>query len=122
MRYFQSTTGILIKVGQNANENDQLVKTSHQDHVWCHLENGPSPHAVIEAASPDAQTLDEALQLVKHFSKGKGIQARMIISKIRDLQRDRQKPGLVRLKKAPTKWSIRTDVGVLMSLGIEPKA
>ena len=122
MRYFQSTTGVAIRVGENAIENDQLVKTAHQDHVWCHLENGSSPHAVIEATSPDAQTLDQALQLVKHFSKGKGIQARMIISKIRDLERDRQKPGLVRLKKAPKKRSIRTDVGVLRSLGIEVKA
>jgi predicted ribosome quality control (RQC) complex YloA/Tae2 family protein len=120
VREYISSTGVLIKVGENAKENDILVKSSHQDFVWCHLENQPSPHAVIEDASPDTQTIDEALQLVKYYSKARNCpQSRMITCKIRELARvDRARPGLVQLKRAPTKKSIRTDPPALRRLGI----
>jgi hypothetical protein len=122
VREYISSTGVLIKVGENAKENDNLVKSSHQDFLWCHLENQPSPHAVIEDPSPDAQTIDEALQLVKYHSKARNCpQSRMIMCKIRELIRvDRTRPGLVRLKQAPTKKSIRTDPPALGRLGVPP--
>lgn len=33
-----------IKIGRNAIENDNLVKTSHQNDFWFHLNNVPSCH------------------------------------------------------------------------------
>jgi predicted ribosome quality control (RQC) complex YloA/Tae2 family protein len=124
MREYLSSTGVVIKVGQNAQENDSLVKTSHQDYVWCHLENQPSPHAVIEDPNPDTSSINEALQLVKYFSRARSTQqARIIVCKIRDLIRvDQSHPGLVQLKKNPTKKSARTDISILRRFGIVPFA
>ena len=119
MRFFTSATGVGIKVGQNCNENDQLVKTSHQDFLWCHLESGPSAHAVIESTNPDPDTVHDALQLVKYFSKGKGIQSNMIMAKVRDVKPVKNKPGLVTLTRNVKKRPIRTDISTLRRLGIE---
>jgi hypothetical protein len=124
MREYISSTGTIIRLGENAHENDSLVKTSHQDFVWCHLENQPSPHAVIQDPNPDTASLNEALQLVKYFSRGRHAQqARMIVSKVRDLVRvDRTRPGLVQITRAPQKKSTRTDIPTLRSLGVIPVA
>lgn len=120
MREFVSSTGIVIKVGQNDKENDLLIKTSHQDHIWCHLENLPSPHAVIESPEPDPETVNEALQLVKYYSKAKETNnIRTIQSPVRELRRvSIKKPGLVELKKAPKKKNIKTDIASLNRLGV----
>lgn len=120
MRIYTTDSGLTIKVGENARENDVLIKTSHQDSVWCHLENTPSPHAVIESSCPDTDSLNTAYQLVKYFSKQRESQvSRMISTKIRNIVRvDREKPGLVVLKKSPTKRSIKSDVQCLKKLGL----
>jgi predicted ribosome quality control (RQC) complex YloA/Tae2 family protein len=120
MREFISSAGILIKLGENAKENDRLVKSSHQDFFWVHLENLPSGHAVIESPDPDPATINEAMQAVKYFSKARGnTEARMITAKIREVERvDRTRPGLVQLKKAPTKRVARTDHQALRRMGL----
>ena len=120
MRIYQSQSGITIKVGQNDRENDELIKTSNQDYIWVHLENQPSPHAVIESTSPDSSSINDALQLVKFFSKAKSSNSvNTISSKIRDVHRvdPKKHPGLVTLSKAPTKRSIKTNFGSLRKLG-----
>lgn len=119
MREFVSSKGLVILVGENAGNNDHLVKSSHQDHLWCHLDNMSSPHAVIKSAEPDKDSISEALQLVKHFSKAKGSQqATMIMCKIRQITRDRKHLGMVHLKQKPTKKSIRNDVNILAHFGL----
>lgn len=120
MRLFTSQSGITIKVGENANENDVLIKTSHQDSIWCHLDNFPSPHVVINDSNPDAETIRDAYQLVKYYSKYKDHpQLKIISTAIRNVKRiDPQKPGLVQLKISPTRKTIRTDFSTLKRLGI----
>ncbi|EAY01225.1 fibronectin/fibrinogen binding-related protein, putative [Trichomonas vaginalis G3] len=120
MRLFTSQTGLTIKVGENAKDNDKLIKTSHQDSLWCHLENLPSPHVVIDSSNPDTDTISDAYQLVKFFSKYKNSnQLRIISTKIRNVDRiDLSKPGLVHLKSSPNKKSIKTNVNTLRRLGL----
>lgn len=120
MRIFQSQTGIIIKVGQNDKENDELIKTSNQDYLWVHLDNQPSPHAVIESTSPDTDSINDALQLIKFYSKAKSANSVNTIStKIRNVRRvdPKKHPGLVTLSKAPNKRSIKTNFGSLKKLG-----
>ena len=120
MRIYTTDSGLTIKVGENARENDLLIKTSHQDAVWCHLENTPSPHAIIYSSNPDNDSLNAAYQLVKYFSKQRNARiSRMISTKVRNIVRvDRERPGLVELKKSPSKKSIKSDVSCLKRFGI----
>ena len=41
--------GIVIKLGRNAKENTELVKSSSPKHFWVHLDSFPSGHVVIES-------------------------------------------------------------------------
>jgi predicted ribosome quality control (RQC) complex YloA/Tae2 family protein len=36
-----------ILIGQNANENDQIIKMSNQNDIWFHFENISGPHIVL---------------------------------------------------------------------------
>ena len=120
MRIYQSQTGIVIKVGQNDRENDELIKTENQDYVWCHLDNQPSPHAVIESTEPDNVSINDAFQLVKYYSKAKKAKnVNGIYAKIRDVHRvdPKNHPGLVTLRKSPTKRSVKTNVCSLHKIG-----
>ena len=119
MRIFQSQTGIVIKVGQNAQENDELVKSENQNYLWCHLDNQPSPHAVIQSSDPDTASINLALQLVKFYSKAKNArQAKLIMTPIQNLHRvvPKRHPGLVTLKRPPTKKTITTNYSDLNKL------
>lgn len=120
MRIFESQSGIVIKIGQNDRENDELIKNADQDYLWCHLDNGPSPHAIIESTEPDNISINDALQLVKYYSKAKSTNSvNVIYTKIRNVQRvdPKKHPGLVTLTKAPKKKSIKTNFGSLRKLG-----
>ena len=43
----QEYEGYNIKIGTNANENDQLVKQSNPEDTWVHISEYPSAHGVI---------------------------------------------------------------------------
>lgn len=120
MRIYQSQSGVTIKIGQNDKENDELIKTSNQDYIWVHLDNQPSPHAVIESTSPDNESINDALQLIKFYSKAKSANSvNTISSKIRNVRRvdPKKHPGLVTLSKPPSKKSIKTNYGTLRKFG-----
>ena len=44
----QTFKGYTILIGQNAEENDTLVKNSNLDDYWLHLSDYPSPHVIIQ--------------------------------------------------------------------------
>lgn len=120
MRIFESQSGIVIKVGQNDKENDELIKSADQDYVWCHLDNQPSAHAVIESTDPDIASINDAFQLIKYYSKAKTANnVNGIYTKIRNVQRvdPKNHPGLVTLSKAPKKKTIKTNFGALRKMG-----
>lgn len=78
MRSVESSDGLVISVGENATENQNLCKRARQNDLWFHLEGQSSPHAILSAregrAMTDAnvrQSIHEASQLVKYFSSAR---------------------------------------------------
>jgi len=120
MRLFLTPSHVEIRVGENAKDNDIIIKQSHQDYLWCHLENSPSPHVVICSREPDPDSIMYACQLVKYYSKfSESGQVNIILSKIRDISRvDPNTPGLVELKKKPIRKTVRTQLPALRDLGL----
>lgn len=60
---------ITIRMGQNAIENDQLVKDSLQTSMWLHLDSFPSAHVVIQDDNPTKRVIKFAAQKLKEHSK-----------------------------------------------------
>lgn len=119
VKSFTSSTGITIKIGERDVENDQLIKNAQQNYIWCHLDNMSSPHAIIECPDPDPATLNDALQLVKYYSKGKNAKnLNVIYTEIKNVAMDFHKAGLVHLRKEPCKKGIRTDYSCLRKYGL----
>ena len=61
----------IIKLGQNAEENTDLVKNSNCNFYWVHLDAFPSGHAVIESESPNKNVIYEACQFCLENTKYK---------------------------------------------------
>lgn len=119
VRSFISQSGISIRIGESDRENDALIKSAHQNYVWCHLQNAPSPHAIIESPEPDPQTLNLAMQLVKYFSKQrKSVSSNMIYTEVKNVYQDSNKAGLVHLKKKPCTKTIKTNNSSLREFGL----
>ena len=64
---------VTIKLGQNANENQQLWYSANPKHIWIHLSSFPSSHVIIEDENPDKQLIDFAAKLCKMNSKYKNL-------------------------------------------------
>ena len=47
MYSYRSLDGILIKVGENAKENDALTESSYPNEWWLHADGGAGSHVVI---------------------------------------------------------------------------
>lgn len=65
----------IIRIGRNADENDQLLRSSPKDSLWFHLEGMPSPHGILFNADNEysEDSIQRCSSLVKNFSKGKNI-------------------------------------------------
>lgn len=69
---FLSSNNILITVGRNNIQNDQLtLKVAKKNFIWLHVKNIPGSHVIISDSTPDDQTLLEAAQLAAFYSKAK---------------------------------------------------
>lgn len=65
-----------ILIGQNKDENDQIIKQSQQYDIWFHLSNLPSCHVVLFTQNKkiDKKTLRYCAELVKENTKYKNLQ------------------------------------------------
>ncbi len=90
---------ITIKMGQNARENDRLVKESLQTSIWLHLDNFPSAHVVIQNDNPSKAVIKYAAQQLKDYSKY-NFNVKVNYISIRYVKRT-DKAGLVQLTKSP---------------------
>ncbi len=59
----------IIKVGQSAQENWDLIDNSNQNYIWLHLNSFPSCHIVIEDENPTTELLLEGARLCKDNTK-----------------------------------------------------
>jgi predicted ribosome quality control (RQC) complex YloA/Tae2 family protein len=125
-----------IYVGETADENDELVTRSDAHDVWFHLDDHPSPHAVLKVVSftsypnptdtvalpacdgpnvrqvVDGTTQDSiaaAAFLVKHFSKLKTARAATVIyTPIANVSKTGcPRAGMVSIKGSPRRLVVR---------------
>lgn len=71
---FQSSSGMLIRVGRNNTQNDLLtLKSSYKSDMWLHTQKIHGSHVIIscEGDTPDDATLVEAAKLAAWFSQGR---------------------------------------------------
>ena len=59
----------IIKIGQSAKENWDLIDNSNQNYIWLHLDSFPSCHVVIEDENPSNELLLEGARLCKENTK-----------------------------------------------------
>jgi len=66
----------LIRIGQNAKENDELVKNSKETDIWFHISGLPSCHVIIEVSKDfpiTKQMIYYCANLVKENTKYKNV-------------------------------------------------
>lgn len=69
-RRFKSSDGVMIYVGRNNQQNDQLsMKKASKNHWWLHTKDIPGAHVIIESDQPSDQTMTEAAEIAAYFSK-----------------------------------------------------
>ena len=59
----------IIKIGQSAKENWDLIDNSNQNYIWLHLDSFPSCHVVIEDENPSNELLLEGARFCKDNTK-----------------------------------------------------
>lgn len=69
---FYTSDGVLVEVGKNSRQNDELTLTARKDYYWMHVRDLPGSHVVIHSANPSQQTLTEAAILTAYYSKARG--------------------------------------------------
>ena len=67
------TEKIIIKIGQNAKENWQLIDESHASWTWVHLKSFPSCHVIIEDENLSVELITYAGNLCKANTKYKNV-------------------------------------------------
>lgn len=85
---------VTYRVGQNAEDNTQLIKNSKQDWRWFHLESFSSCHVVVCQPDVDNSIILHAANLVKEHSKFKFNNIGVSYCKISNLKHG-TKPGSV---------------------------
>ena len=62
-----------VIIGENAKENDELVKESAPNDIWLHLENMSSAHIVIKTNDKETpkRVINMAASLFARYSPGK---------------------------------------------------
>lgn len=90
-----------IRIGQNAQENDNIIKESKETDVWFHISELPSCHVIIEASTEypiTKQMIYYCANLVKENTKYKNIpKLKINYTTIKNVSRTKI-PGKVILK------------------------
>ncbi|MCR8968848.1 NFACT family protein [Facklamia sp. 7083-14-GEN3] len=69
-RRFKSSDGVMIYVGRNNQQNDELsMKKASKNHWWLHAKDIPGAHVIVESDKPSQETLLQAAQLAAYYSK-----------------------------------------------------
>lgn len=89
MREFKSLDGVLIRVGENAKDNDALTLDADPSHWWFHVAGSPGSHVVVCAPTMSKETKRDAALLAAKYSKAPP-QAKMTVvdmCKVADVQK-----------------------------------
>lgn len=89
MREFKSLDDVLIRVGENAKDNDALTLGADPSHWWFHVAGCPGSHVVVCAPTMSKETKRDAALLAAKYSKAPP-QAKMTVvdvCKVGDVQK-----------------------------------
>ncbi|KAI0563025.1 NFACT protein [Gracilaria domingensis] len=108
---------LLIRIGDNANENDTLWRGAKQNDLWFHLDGMSSPHVLLSVPGKKktkaqlSEAIHECAQLVKYFSKAREMaQVTVMYIEAKWVSADPSgKAGSVILKKEPTRMKVVFD-------------
>ena len=70
----KTINGVIIKLGETAKENWELIDNSNKKHIWIHLKSFPSGHVIIEDELPNTTLLLEAANFCKENTKYRYLQ------------------------------------------------
>lgn len=102
MKEDQTFENNLIKIGENKDENDELVASSKQTDIWFHLDSLPSCHIVIECDTKNPITkpmIKYCAALCKENTKYRNHKkVKVKYTEIKNVKRTKV-PGRVVLKK-----------------------
>ncbi|HJG47816.1 MAG TPA: NFACT RNA binding domain-containing protein, partial [Facklamia tabacinasalis] len=69
-RRYQSSDGVMIYVGRNNQQNDELsMRKASKNHWWLHTKDIPGAHVIVESDKPSDQTMTEAAEIAAYYSK-----------------------------------------------------
>ena len=69
-RRFRSSDGVIIYVGRNNQQNDELsMRKAAKNHWWFHTKDIPGAHVIVETDKPSDQTKQEAAEIAAYYSK-----------------------------------------------------
>ena len=93
--------GYTIGVGRSGRQNDALIRESHREDWWLHVQDRPGAHVVVrgpkKGEEPPPQVLERAAELAAYYSKGRGSgKVPVIATRIKYLRKPKgARPGLV---------------------------
>lgn len=101
---FKSESGVEIRVGKSARDNDKLTfHCSNGLDWWLHAQNYPGSHVVVsglKGQDPDEATLYDAAELALRYSKAKNSgEGEVCLTQVKGLTRVKGTPGKVMLSK-----------------------
>ena len=123
-----STEGVVILVGRNNLQNDQLtLKDSHREHIWLHTKAVPGSHIIIQATFPeiDDATVVEAAEIAAYHSKARySSQVPVDFTEVKYVKKPKgAKPGKVIYDDYKTIYVTPNELTIQgLRAGKEPKA
>lgn len=119
VRTYKTESGLTVTLGENAKENDRIRKYASQKDFWFHLENVASPHVILSVGkgAPSRDDVNDCAQLVKQFSKQKGMdRSSVIYTNVNKVKKVPEVDGLCQLACTPEKLVVYTNEDSLKRL------
>jgi predicted ribosome quality control (RQC) complex YloA/Tae2 family protein len=85
-----------IKIGENAKDNDTIVKTSNQKDWWFHLDGVSGPHIVIQDCELNKTVFNIVREVMTEYKNNIPPRSSIIYTNIKNVKRTNQ-PGRVLL-------------------------
>lgn len=91
MYSYRSLDGILIKVGENAKENDALTESSYPNEWWLHADGGAGSHVIVcceDTCLPRETKRDAAVLAIYHSKNSKMNSSRVNLVRVGQVWKD----------------------------------
>ena len=91
MYSYRSLDGILIKVGENAKENDALTQSSFPNEWWIHVDGEAGSHVIVcceDTCLPRETKRDAAMLAIHHSKNSKMKSSRVNLVRVEQVWKD----------------------------------